>query len=64
MLGPLIAFGAIPRIVFGPVLLMIEAGTFFLVRGRLTRSLLATAMLMDVIPLSIFAMHMALAIHR
>lgn len=61
VLGPFIAFGAIPRMVFGPVLLMIEAATFFLVRERLTRTLLTAAMLMDVIPLSLFALHMAAA---
>jgi len=61
VLGPLIAFGAIPRMVFGPVLLMIEGATFFLVRERLARRLLAAAMLMDVIPLSLFALHMAAA---
>jgi hypothetical protein len=57
----LIAFGAIPRMVFGPVLVIIEGATFLLVRERLTRTLLATAMLMDIIPLSIFAMHLAAA---
>ena len=62
--GLLIAFGAIPRIVFGPVLLMIEGATFFLVRERLTRTLLAAAMLMDLIPLSIFALHLAVATYR
>jgi hypothetical protein len=60
----LIAFGAIPRMVFGPVLLMIEAATFFLARERLTRTLLAAAMLMDLIPLSIFGLHLAAATHR
>lgn len=40
-LGPIIAFGAIPRMVFGPVLVMIEGATFLLVRERLTRTLLA-----------------------
>ncbi|HTQ26066.1 MAG TPA: hypothetical protein VMI09_15365 [Candidatus Binataceae bacterium] len=60
-LGVLIAFGAIPRIVFGPVLLMIELATFFLLRERLTRTLLALAMLMDIIPLGMFALHMAAA---
>lgn len=64
MLGPLIAFGAIPRIVLGPILVVIEAATFFLVRGRRTRALLAAAMLMDVIPLGLFAVHMAGAIHH
>jgi hypothetical protein len=63
LLGPIIAFGAIPRMVFGPVLLVIEAVTFLLVRGRLTRTLLAAAMLMDVIPLGLFALHMARATH-
>ena len=64
VLGPLIAFGAIPRIVFGPVLVMIEVATFLLARERLARTLLAAAMLMDVIPLSLFALHMAAATHR
>ena len=64
VLGPLIAFGAIPRIVFGPILLVIEAATFLLARERYARTLLAAAMLMDIIPLSIFALHMAAATHR
>jgi hypothetical protein len=59
ILGPLIAFGAIPRIVLGPILVVIEAATFFLVRERLTRALLAAAMLMDIIPLGLFALHLA-----
>ncbi len=63
-LGVLIAFGAIPRIVLGPVLLMIEGATFFLVRERLTRALLAAAMLMDLVPLSMYAWHMFGATHR
>ena len=62
--GLLIAFGAIPRMVLGPVLLMIEGATFFLVRERLTRTLLAAAMLMDLIPLSLFALHLAAATYR
>jgi hypothetical protein len=61
LLGLLIAFGAIPRLVLGPVLLVIEGATFVLVRGRATRALLAAAMLMDMIPLSMFALHMARA---
>jgi hypothetical protein len=64
LLGPLIAFGAIPRMVFGPVLLVVEAATFFLARERLTRMLLSAAMLMDLIPLSIYALHLTAAIHR
>ena len=63
VLGPLIAFGAIPRMVFGPVLVMIEGATFFLARERLIRMLLAAAMLMDLIPLSIYGLHLAAATH-
>jgi hypothetical protein len=62
LLGPLIALGAIPRMVFGPVLLVIEGATFLLARERVTRALLAAAMLMDVVPLSMFALHLARAI--
>jgi len=54
--------GAIPRMVFGPVLLAIEGATFLLVRERVARALLAAAMLMDVVPLSMFALHLARAI--
>jgi hypothetical protein len=59
--GLFVALVAIPRMVFGPVLLVIEAATFFLLRGRAARALLAAAMLMDLIPLSMFALHMARA---
>jgi hypothetical protein len=52
-----IVFVAFPRMVLGPVLLVIEAATFLLVRGRVTRALLAVAMLMDLVPLGIFAFH-------
>jgi hypothetical protein len=38
-------------------LLVIEAATFLLVRGRVTRALLVVAMLMDLIPLGMFALH-------
>ena len=61
LLGLFIAFVAIPRMVFGPVLLVIEAATFLLVRERVMRALLAVAMLMDLIPLSMFALHLARA---
>jgi hypothetical protein len=61
LLGPLIAFGAIPRMVFGPALLVIEGAIFVLARGRVTRALLTVAMLMDLIPLSMFALHLARA---
>ena len=59
LLGPLIAFGAIPRMVLGPVLLVIEAMAFLQVRGRVTRALLAGATLLDLVPLCLFALHMA-----
>jgi len=59
LLGLLIAFGAIPRMVFGPVLLVIEGVTCLLVRGGIARALLAAAMLMDLVPLSIYALHLA-----
>ena len=58
LLGLFIAFVAIPRMVFGPVLLVIEGVAFLLVRGRVTRALLAVAMLMDLVPLGMFALHM------
>jgi hypothetical protein len=58
LLGLFIAFVGIPRMVLGPVLLVIEAAAFLLVRGRITRALLAVAMLMDLIPLGLFALHM------
>jgi len=64
LLGLLIAFGAIPRIVAGPVIVVIEGATFLLARGRVTRALLAAAMLMDLVPLSIFALHLARATHH
>ncbi len=64
LLGLLIAFAAIPRIVLGPVLLVIEAATFVMVRARLARALLVAAMLMDLVPLCLFALHMANAILR
>lgn len=52
-----IAFVAFPRMVLGPVFLVIEAAIFLLVRGRITRALLVAAMLMDLVPLGIFALH-------
>ena len=61
LIGLLIAFVAIPRMVFGPVLLLIEAATFFMMRGRAARMLIAAAMLMDLIPLVLFALHMVRA---
>ena len=52
-----IVFVAFPRMVLGPVLLMIEALTFLLVRGRVMRALLVVAMLMDLVPLGMFALN-------
>jgi len=57
LLGTLIVF-AMPRIIAGPALLAIEGVTFLLVQGRVTRALLASAMLMDFVPLSLFARHL------
>ena len=45
-------------------MLMIEGATILLIRQRLERILLGAAMLMDLIPLSIFALHMAIATLR
>ena len=41
---------------------MIEGVAFFLLRGRMTRVLLAAAMAMDLVPLGLFALHMARAV--
>lgn len=61
LLAFLIPFGAIPRIVLGPVLLVIEAVTFLLVRGRVMRGLLVAAMLMDLVPFGIFVLRILLS---
>jgi hypothetical protein len=63
LLGAVITFGAMPRIVAGPALLVVEGATFLLVQKRLTRALLASAVLMDFVPLSLFALHLASAMH-
>jgi hypothetical protein len=59
MLGLFMAFVAVPRIVLGPVFVVIEGVTFFLLRGRVARSLLVAAMVMDLVPLGMFALHLA-----
>ena len=59
VLGTLIAFVAIPRMVFGPVLIVVEGAGFFLIRERLTRAVLAVAILMDFVPLALYALHVA-----
>jgi hypothetical protein len=63
-LGPLIAFGAVPRIVIGPVLVVAEALAMLLIRQRNMRVLLAAAMLMDVVPMGLYVLHMARAMIR
>jgi hypothetical protein len=63
LLGPFAAFVAIPRIVLGPVLMVIEAATCFMVRGR-DRTLVGAAILLDLVPLSLYAAHMASAMLR
>jgi hypothetical protein len=64
LLGIFVAFVAMPRIVAGPVLLVAEGTAFLLTRARVTRVLLAAAMMMDLVPLGMFALHLAAAIHR
>lgn len=61
LLGLFIAFIAIPRMVFGPVFLVIEAATFVVVRRPIARAVVVVAMLMDLVPLGLFALHMAQA---
>jgi hypothetical protein len=63
ILGPFIAFIGIPRIVLGPVLLVIEGLTFILIRERAARLLLVIAALMDVIPIGLYAWHMTRGPH-
>ncbi|HLH93068.1 MAG TPA: hypothetical protein VKX28_31985 [Xanthobacteraceae bacterium] len=58
LLGLLVAFAAIPRIVAGPVLVVIEAATLLLIGGRIVRALLVAAMLMDIVPLGMYLLHM------
>jgi hypothetical protein len=64
LLGPLIAFGAIPRIVAGPIVVVAEGLAVFLVRQRSIRIVLAAAMLMELIPMGLYALHMARAMIR
>lgn len=64
LFGWLIAFVAVPRIVVGPVLVVAEGLAMFLVRQRTMRIVLATAMLMDLIPMGIYAARMVSAIVR
>ena len=62
-LGLFLAFGAIPRMILGPVLVVIEGVTLLLFRGGVARALLAGAMLMDVVPIGLYALHFARTVH-
>jgi hypothetical protein len=63
LFGLFLAFGAIPRMVLGPVLVVIEGVTLLLFRGGIARALLAGAMLMDVVPIGLYALHFARTVH-
>ncbi|MBV9376523.1 MAG: hypothetical protein JO320_15945 [Alphaproteobacteria bacterium] len=63
LFGLFLAFGAIPRMVLGPVFMVIEGVTFLLLRGGVARALLAGAMLMDVVPVGLYALHFARTVH-
>jgi hypothetical protein len=62
IVGLFIAFIGIPRMILGPVLLVVEGLTFILVRARTARILLVVAALMDVIPIGLYALHMGRAL--
>lgn len=57
----MILLGAMPRIILGPIVLVIEATTLALARDRRMRAVLAGAMLMDLVPISAFALHLVAA---
>jgi len=63
LFGLFLAFGAIPRMVLGPVLIVIEGVAFLLFSGGVARALLAGAMLMDVVPIGLYALHFARTVH-
>jgi hypothetical protein len=62
--GFLIAFVAIPRIVVGPVVVVAEGLAMLLIRQRTMCIVLAAAILMDLVPMGIYAARMASAIVR
>jgi hypothetical protein len=64
LFGWLIAFVAIPRIVAGPILVVAEGLAMFLVRQRAMRMVLAAAMLLDLVPIGLYALHMVRAFVR
>jgi len=63
LLGFFVAMIGIPRMVLGPVMILIEGATLLLLRDRRMRALLSAAMLLDIVPLGLFALHMARAMH-
>lgn len=63
LLGFFVAMIGIPRMVLGPVMILIEGATLLLLRERRMRALLSAAMLLDLVPLGLFALHMARAMH-
>jgi hypothetical protein len=63
LFGLFLAFGAIPRIVLGPVLVVIEGVSFLLFPGGTARALLVGAMLMDAVPIGLYALHFAVTVH-
>jgi len=63
LFGMFLAFGAIPRMILGPVLVVIEGVTLLLFRGGIARALLTGAMLMDVVPIGLYALHFARTAH-
>jgi len=49
--------------VLGPVMILIEGATLLLLHERRMRALLTAAMLLDIVPLGLFALHTARAMH-
>jgi hypothetical protein len=49
--------------VFGSVLMVIEGVTFFLFRTAVARRLMVAAMLMELVPIGMYALHFARAVH-
>jgi hypothetical protein len=60
-LGVAIAFLAIPRIVLGPVVVMLEAAAMALTPNRRTRLVLGAGMLLDIVPWALFILHLVRA---
>lgn len=60
-LGAAIVWGAMPRIILGPIVIVIETMTLALARDRRVRAMLAAAMLLDLVPIGVFALHLVAA---